>query len=153
PLYRVISSLMTETISSTLNAMTAPLDDVVPNVEQARAEAGIVYPVLHADDQAAQDGRIDRLLKDRLALTGGGGADVRADAIALRVVQGHGRADVDDDVPDLAVVQRTISVGNGGQGIEPAVVIEHLEEVRDHLRRPSPEGFVDDSRLAILADG
>src|ERR1700722_20314346 len=89
----VISCSITETISSTLNAITAPLDELVPDVQQARSDTRVVDPILNADDQPAQDGRIDNFLKHRLALADL--ADVLAQSFALVVGQRHRGADVD----------------------------------------------------------
>src|SRR5215472_9950238 len=98
-----ISCSRTETISSTLNAMAAPLDQLVLHRLEAGADAGVVDPVLDADDQAAEDGGIDGLLEDRLEV--GDGADVLAEPVALLVGQGDRRADVDGQPAGLAVVQ------------------------------------------------
>src|SRR5262249_36716637 len=93
----LISCSSTETISSTLNAMTAPIDELIPDVLQTGEDAGVVDPVLNADDQAAEDVGIDLLVEDRL--DGDDGADVILDPIPLLVGQRHGRADVDDETP------------------------------------------------------
>src|SRR5262245_27261963 len=89
----LISSEITETISPTLNAMTAPLDQLVPDRLQPRADAGVVDPVADADHQPAQQVGVDGFLEHRLELADG--ADVLLDAPAFLVRQRHRRADVD----------------------------------------------------------
>src|SRR5262245_30775379 len=80
-----ISREITETISSTLNAMAAPLDELVADLAQAGADAGVVDPVVDADDQAPEDGRVYRLLEDRHEVPHG--ADVGPQPVALGVGQ------------------------------------------------------------------
>src|SRR4051812_18667760 len=132
-----ISCSSTETISSTLNAMTAPLDQLIPDVLQARADAGVVDPVLNADDQAAQDVGVDLLVEDRL--DGHHGADVVLDPAPLLVGQGHGRADVDDQAPGLAVVQGAERQGDGREHVQAVVLVEHLEEAHKRVAGPALE--------------
>src|SRR5262249_1432337 len=83
----LISSTNTETISSTLNAMTAPIDELIPDVLEACEDAGVVDPVLNADDQAAEDVGIDLLVEDRL--DGDHGTDVVLDPVPLLIRQRH----------------------------------------------------------------
>src|SRR5438045_866289 len=63
----LISLSITETISPTLNGMAAPLDQVVADGLDAGAYAGVVDPVPDAHNHPAQQGRVDRLVEDRLA--------------------------------------------------------------------------------------
>src|SRR3954447_3044329 len=96
-----ISLASTETISPTLNAMTAPLDQLVPDGLQPGPHAGVVDPVADADDEPAQQVRVDRLLEHRLQVADC--ADVLLDPGALGVRQRHRRTDVDGDPSRLAV--------------------------------------------------
>src|SRR4051794_12128998 len=63
---RPISCSRTETISSALNLMTAPLDHLVPDVRKAGAHAGVVEPVPHAHHQPAQQVGVDARVEHRL---------------------------------------------------------------------------------------
>src|SRR5262245_36814579 len=59
-------STSTETISSALNGMAAPLVQLWANRLETCANTEVIDPVPHADDQSAQDLRIHRLLQDWL---------------------------------------------------------------------------------------
>src|SRR5947208_3158145 len=88
----LICSLITETISSTLNAMAAPLHQLTPHGLDARADAGVVDPVVYPDDQAPEDVGIDGLVQDRLPVAQR--PDVVDQPLPLLVVQRHGGADM-----------------------------------------------------------
>src|SRR3954453_23803414 len=67
PLNCVISRSRTEVISATFSDdMTAPLDELAAHRLQAGADARVVHPVPHPDDQPAQDVRIDGFVENRL---------------------------------------------------------------------------------------
>src|SRR5437588_9901724 len=105
----LISSLMTETISSTRNAMTAPLDQLSADLVQPGADAGVIDPVADPDDQPAQEFRLDLFFQQRLDL-----ADrphVVAQPGPLAVGQRNRRADLDHHAPRAAVVH--VLVGKG----------------------------------------
>src|SRR5262245_14619097 len=66
--WRICSSRI-DLISSARKAMTAPLDQLGADRVELRADAGVIDPVADADDQAAQEFRIDMFMKDRLGLS------------------------------------------------------------------------------------
>src|SRR5438874_10802700 len=65
--YWPISCVSTDTISSVLNLdMSAPLDQLFANGLQPRPHRGVVEPVADANDDAAQEGRLDLGRQHRL---------------------------------------------------------------------------------------
>src|SRR5262245_17759669 len=66
--YSLISSVMTDRISLVLMRldMTAPLDQLLANVLQARPHRAVEQPVADVNDDAAQQRRIDSRRQDRL---------------------------------------------------------------------------------------
>src|SRR4051812_8465658 len=89
----LISRSSTETISSTLNAMTAPLHQLLTDRLQAGTHAGVVDPILDANDDPAQNVGIDGFLEDRLQVRCL--LDLRDDAVAFVLGQRHGRGHLD----------------------------------------------------------
>src|SRR5262249_8985273 len=127
-----ISALRTETISSTRNAMTAPLDELGADVVQAGADAGVVDPIAvprhHPPDQV----RVDALLQDWIDLVADH-ADVLAQAPALVVGQRHRRGDLDDDPPGPLVVQPAVRLDLGADHVQAVVVVEDLQEMHEDV--------------------
>src|SRR6516162_7206160 len=83
----MISRSSTETISSALNLITTSLNELFADVVQPGADAGVVDPVVHLHDQAAQQVRVGAGLQDRLAAEGS--AQLVAQPLLLVVGQGH----------------------------------------------------------------
>src|SRR4051812_26610324 len=127
----LISSLMTETISPTFNAMAAPLDELVLDRLQARPDAGVVDPVAHPHDQSAQDVRVHGFVQNRLPAADG--ADVADQPLAFRVGQGDGGADVYRHLAVPSFVQVMERRHDRPQHLEPFVVVEYPQEVDERL--------------------
>src|SRR5437016_3460466 len=121
-----ISLEMTETISPTLNAMTAPLDELVPDALEAGAHAGGVDPVADPHDQPAQQAGVQGLLQDRLAARDP--LEVMIQPAALLVGQRDRRAHVSVEAVRALLVQHAIGLLDGAQHAEAVVVVEDEEE-------------------------
>src|SRR5260221_718624 len=98
----LISRSSTETISSTLNAMTAPLGQLPADRQQAGTHAGVIDPILYSDDDPTQEVGIDDLLEDRLQVRHV--LQLVDDATTFVIGQGHGGGHMDDDAVRLLVV-------------------------------------------------
>src|SRR5437868_1122779 len=101
--YSSISDWRTETISSTLNLMTASRDQLVANGFELRAHRGVVQPVADADGQAAQQVGGDALFEDGFQAKGL--AQLPQQAVALVVGKGGGRLNLHAHPPGALVVQ------------------------------------------------
>src|SRR5437868_4371294 len=101
--YWLISCWRTETISSALNRMAAFLADLVPELLQTGADAGVIQPVIDLDNQAAQQVGIDARVQDRLAPEGR--PQFLPQPLGLTVVQRHRRPHHDTHAARALVVQ------------------------------------------------
>src|SRR5436309_571946 len=164
--YLRISSSMTDAISSTLNLMKAPwlgslgLDvglaamdltrgarvQRLAQMVQARRQAGVDLPPLDLDDEAADHRRIDVLDQRRLA-AGRGGEGLRQPG-AQRVGERHGGADVDVHPAAQVAQRRPIPRGDGAQGAEAPLAVDHQERIDQQVARLATEGSLD--RLRVL---
>src|SRR5437660_488086 len=146
-----ISCSITETISPTLNVMAAPLDEVVLNGLQPGAHAGVVDPIAHPHHEPTQQARIDGLLEDRLAPRDR--LQVVIQFPPFLVGERHGGAHQGAEPMAAPLVQRLVRRGDGAKRVEPAAVVEHHQELDEHLAGAAIECLVDDLVLALAADG
>src|SRR4051794_31578674 len=91
----LICRCSTETISSGLNLMAAVLDDLVADVLEPGADAGVVEPVADAHHQPAQQVGVERRFQHRLLPQGL--AQFADQPLLLLGRQGHGRAHLGSD--------------------------------------------------------
>src|SRR5438105_10482199 len=125
--YSLISVSRTETISPGLNLMIASLEQLVPYRFDARAQAGVVEPVLDAQHQAAEQFRVHAQVEHRLALEGG--AQLLAEPFHLVLGQGRRRRHLDRQASEAAVVGQAVGPRDRAQVVQAVVLVEDQEEI------------------------
>src|SRR5258707_1065233 len=125
--YWSISDCRTETISSALNLMTASLNDLVADRDQPRPDRGVVEPISHLYDQAADQVGIRPHAQHRLLLESL--AEFIPQAFLLIVRQRRGGANLHAHPSRPLLVQFLSSLENVAEDVEPLVLIQDQEEV------------------------
>src|SRR5256885_564689 len=75
------------------------------------------------------------------------------EAVLLLVAQGDGGRDVDLHAAATFIIQLAVDGRDGAEGVEPVVLVEHLEEVDEQVVGPAGEGVAQHVGLAVTVDG
>src|SRR5262249_26886373 len=124
--YWSISFVITETISSALNLMTATLHQLFAEHVEPGAHRTVEQPVAHAQDEAAEDAGIDGHVQQRLQFKGS--AQVVHQALLLVLGKRHGRAHLDAKTAVTAVVQQDHFPDDGPQQGQTFVFVQDQQE-------------------------
>src|SRR5437763_3155607 len=149
--YCSISLCRTETISSALNLMAASRDELVLDRFEPRLQRQVVEQVADLDLQPAEQVRVHHFDQDRLhpELLAGR----RLDALALLVVERHGRAHLEADPAVQRVAQLAVLRPDRPDDVEAVVGAEHEQEVEEQVVDAAAERVADHLPAAAPRDG
>ncbi len=121
------------------------------NVSKLRPNRRVIDPVAHAQNQAADQVRIDTGLQDWVLVQTR--LQLLAQPFPLVFGQRHSGVDFHADTASTLIPQGPGRGGDRPKKIEPFVVVDYEEEIGEHLVHSAGESALDHSLLVMPANG